>query len=132
MDSVRDLFGNGYRDSTRILRFETMDLRATGVVEGTVIDERKGDGAIYLVASSIDRPSGIKKTVLLPGPGRFTIDRLPEGSYTLSAFRDADSSGGYSYGLPYPFKVSERFVVGEDTLRVRARWNVEGVLVKLK
>lgn len=132
MDSVRDFFGNGYRDSTRILRFETMDLRATGVVEGTVFDERKDDGVIYLTALSIDRSSGMKKTVQLPGPGRFTVDRLPEGSYTLNAFCDADSSGSYSYGLPYPFKASERFAAGGDTLRVRARWNVEGVLVKLK
>lgn len=132
MDSIRDFSGNSYRDSIKVMRFETMDLRATGVVEGTVTDEKKGKGVIYLMAQSIDRTAGIKKTVQLQGPGRFILDRLPEGSYTLSAFRDADSSGGYSAGRPFPFKTSERFVAGEDTVRVRARWNVEGVLLRLK
>ena len=65
-------------------------------------------------------------------PGAFVLDRLVEGKYVLSAFRDADSSGTYTYGLPYPFAPSERFVVYPDTVKVRARWDVEGVAIRFR
>ena len=134
MDSVRDLQGNGYKDSTFLLRFQTLDLQTTGVIEGTVADGlgEKGTGRIYLTASSIDLNRARQKTVRLERPGIFKIDRLAEGKYVINSFRDADSSGSYSFGLPYPFIASERFAVFPDTLKVRARWGVEGVLVRFK
>jgi hypothetical protein len=62
--------------------------------------------------------------------GGFKIDRLVEGKYLLDAFRDADRPGHYSPGLPYPFVTSERFTVAPDTIKVRARWSVEGAWLK--
>jgi hypothetical protein len=63
----------------------------------------------------------------LEGEGSFLFSSLPEGRYIVEAYRDEDGSGTYSYGLPFPFRPSERFVVGSDTLKVRPRWSAEGV-----
>ena len=52
-------------------------------------------------------------------------DVLP-GLYLLESFRDWDGDGRYSLGRPFPFKPSERFVVYQDTVRVRSRWPNEG------
>ena len=134
LDSVVDLAGNRYKDSTFTLRFQTLDLRTTGMIAGTVTDERQEvqGGPIYLTASSVDAMPIRQQTLRMERSGKFSFDRLVEGKYVLSAFIDADSSGTYSYGSPSPFVPSERFAVYADTVKVRARWGVEGVPVKFK
>jgi len=132
LDSVQDLQGNRWRDSVFSLRFQTIDLRTTGVVEGVVDDPRQGVGRVFLTAASVDLNPPKEKTVTLEKPGKFLLDKLPEGKYTISAFRDSDGSGKFSYGQPFPFITSERFAVYADTLKVRARWSVEGVVVLFK
>ncbi len=134
MDSLRDSKGNGYRDSTYRLNFQTLDLRTTGIIDGSVEDDAgaKGRGDVVVTASSIDLSPRRQKTVRLAKPGKFEMDQLVEGKYVISGYRDADSSGTYSYGLPYPFVPSERFAVYPDTVKVRARWGVEGVVVRFK
>jgi hypothetical protein len=132
LDSVRDLEGNAIGDSTLVVRYLTVDLRTTGTVEGSVTDARKERGRIVVTAVSADAGEARKKSAVLPEPGPFLLERLSEGMYGLNAFRDADSSGAYSYGLPFPFKPSERFTVYQDTVKVRARWGVQGVVIPLK
>ncbi len=98
LDSLRDRWGNGYTDSTFVLRFETLDLRTTGVIEGAVVDEpqHKGKGPVYISASSIDVKPKWEKTVRLESPGAFMMEQLVEGRYVIKGFRDADGSGSYS------------------------------------
>ena len=134
LDSVRDVHGTGYRDSTAVIRFQTVDLRTTGEISGSVIDEEpnRAKGRIYVTASSIDLRPQRERTVGLDGPGNFRLDRLVEGKYVLSGYRDSDSSGSFTYGKPFPFEPSERFVPYADTIRVRARWAVGGVTLRLK
>lgn len=132
MDSARDFSGNKYRDSVCITRFETIDLKTTGVVEGEVRDPDtlRGLGEIVLTLSRIS--GGTSRTLRLPAPGPFRVEQLPEGLYTLDAYRDADSSRTYTFGKPFPFLPSERFVVYPDTVKVRARWEVEGVSINFQ
>ena len=134
LDSVRDYAGNSWKDSTLVVRFRSLDLRSTGTVEGVVTDAwgKRGRGLVYVTASEIDASPPLEVTIQQPSPGSFMFDRLPEGKYVFSAFRDADSSGNYSYGRPYPFVPSERFTNGTDTVKVRARWGTEGVSLKFK
>jgi hypothetical protein len=134
MDSVRDLSGNGWKDSVSMLRFQTLDLKATGTIEGVVIDADSGThlGEIYVTATRVLSSSPTVATLRLSGTGKFRFERLLEGRYTLSAFRDRDSSESFSFGKPFPFTPSERFAVIADTLKVRARWAVEGVVVRFK
>jgi hypothetical protein len=132
MDSVRDYLGNTWKDSTWSVRFQSLDLRTTGVVEGVVFDNEPDRGRIYLTAIRIDVSLPHEKTIELSKPGSFTFGQLSEGRYTFRAFRDADSSGSYSFGRPFPFIPSERFVGSSDTIKVRARWGVEGVVLKFR
>jgi hypothetical protein len=134
MDSLRDLRGNTYVDSTSALQFETLDLRTTGVIEGTVVDEQQhiGEGAVYIFASSVGVEPERRKTIRLESPGAFRMEHLIEGKYVIEGFRDADNSGRYSYGRPFPFIPAERFAMYPDTVKIRARWGIEGVLLKFK
>ena len=132
LDSLRDLRGNAGPDSTRVVRFETMDIKTAGVIEGSVKDERMSTGEIVLTARNVGAADSTWRILRLPGPGSFVLKDLPEGLYALQAFRDADSTGAYSFGMPFPFVPSERFTVFPDTVKVRARWGVESVTLQLK
>lgn len=129
---VRDASGNRAGDSTRVIRFRILDARSTGSIEGTVLDERESAAGGDLIIS-IRRVGAQADPVILRTPhgGRFRADRLPEGRYVLDVFRDEDGSGAFTRGNPFPWAPSERFAVLPDTLRVRARWAVEGVLLRL-
>lgn len=134
LDSVRDFWGNAYKDSVLSIRFRSLDVKTTGTIEGRVMDDEKGDaqGNIVLTATRVASSPSLQKHLILREPGGFMLELLPEGLYTLQAYRDRDSSGSYTFGSPHPFRRAERFVVYADTLKVRARWGVEGVTVRFK
>ena len=130
MDSVRDFSGNAYADSLLVLKFRTFDLKKAGEIEGLAKDgDDSGKGPLYVTATGVG--FSWQERIRLGAPGSFRFGNLPEGRYLLSLFRDADSSGRYSSGLPFPFQFSERFLMGSDTIKVRARWGVEGVSLTL-
>jgi uncharacterized protein (DUF2141 family) len=63
---------------------------------------------------------------------KFLFPLLSEGEYRLRAFQDVDGTGIYNSGKPFPFMPAERFAVYRDSIKVRARWPIEGVLIKMK
>ncbi len=132
LDSVKDYSGNHYRDSLRVLHFRTFDYRTTGSMDGTVRADSSLASPIIVTAVGLDANPPLRKRLRLKKPGAFTFNRLAEGRWTVHAFRDIDSTGQYDYGLPSPFKISAPFGVSADTVKVRARWGVEGVRVEVK
>ncbi len=125
-DSLRDLRGHARRDSTRRIRFETLDMKRTGSIEGWVRDSVQGNGRYVIIARSTGTQAGVERRTVLERAGQYQMTGLPEGMYAVWAFRDADSSGVYSAGRPFPFRPSEPFIVLPETVKVRARWGVEG------
>ncbi|MBI5216229.1 MAG: Ig-like domain-containing protein [Ignavibacteriae bacterium] len=132
LDSVVDVAGNLFADSVQVFKFQVVDKDKLGTISGTVQNENANDSAkIFL--SAIPLSSGVRKRQLVLGKsGSFLFDNLEEGKYVLTAFVDSDSNKAYSYGTLIPFKPSERFTFYSDTLKVRARWSVEGMNVRLK
>jgi hypothetical protein len=133
LDSLEDLQGNrGKKDSTVVVRFKTRDVKTTGVIEGAVSERRPpaDSGKLYVTARSLQSAATESRTLVLRTSGPFRMERVVEGPYALEAFRDVDRSGVFSPGRPYPFVPSEPFTVGSDTVKVRARWTVEGVLLR--
>jgi len=129
LDSVRDSRGRCYRDSVLVIHLQTQDHRTTGVIQGRTVDPA-GAGAVVLTVTSVDLTPPRSVVYRSPEPGAFSIERLQEGKYTLQSYRDRDGNGMFSPGQPYPFTPSERFVVFPDTVRVRARWAIEGVTIQ--
>jgi hypothetical protein len=124
LDSLRDLQGNRYQDSTRTIRFVSYNPERAGEMEG-VVRGVGSDGSIVVTAV---RLSDLwRRESVLDGDGSFAFSDLPEGRFFVEAYLDEDRSGSYSYGLPFPFRQSERFVVGSDTVKVRPRWSASGL-----
>jgi hypothetical protein len=132
LDSVLDLRGRRYTDSLFRVRFQTLDLKKTGEIAGSVADATGGAAAYVVSAETIDLSQRQTRTTRIERAGPFVIEEVTEGKYAISGFQDSDGNGKYSFGTPFPFHTAERFTVAADTVRVRARWGVEGVLLRFK
>jgi len=133
LDSVVDFAGIPGKSTTLRRRFQTIPENVLGSITGTVGDAVENtQGNVYLLATDIDDKNHKTYRAVLTSPGAFDIEHLPEGKFTLWSFRDVDSNKTYSYGSLYPYHPAERFTVYPDTLKVRARWPLEGVNLQLK
>ncbi len=133
LDSLEDFSGNHVKDSVWTLALQTADEKNFGSVKGIVLDDfQHAPGKIYINMMDIARKNSKPMLEILDRPGPFEFHRVAEGKYSMFAFCDRDSNGVYSFGSVQPFTYSERFVVYPDTIKVRARWTVEGVTVRFK
>lgn len=132
LDSLRDLAGNGYKDSTLVVSFRTSDVRTTGSLEGIVRADTLLRDPIYITATTIDQTPQVIRTIRRERPGPFAMDRLPEGKWTVGGFVDVARNEAYDFGQVFPFKPSGPFGVSADTVKVRARWGVQGVMLDLR
>jgi hypothetical protein len=132
MDSVKDFREKRYRDSVFVLRFQTLDMKRTGEIEGQLVDGRTQGKPYRVSAETVDASPVVERTITVKGAGRFVFPQLIEGKYRIDGYEDADESGKYSFGKAHPFAPAERFAVFQDTVKVRARWGVQGVVLQFK
>ncbi len=133
MDSLIDMKGNGYKDSALVVHFRTVDESELSSISGKVVlSEAGASGDIHLQMSEVSEGKKSGREAVLDSSGRFRFDNLPEGRYAFFLYEDRDTNGTYSYGMPVPFIFSERFAVIQDTLKLRARWPLEGVSMRFK
>ncbi len=132
-DSLRDGAGNHWKDSTRKYSIRTIDPELLSSIEGLVIDPDTLHSDRYVVVAE-NTSTKIKKTSRLATQRgkKFLFSQLEPGEYRLKAFQDDYNSGVYFSGKPFPFIPSERFAVYPDSVKVRARWPVEGVRIKFR
>lgn len=126
---VRDESGNGYRDTVSVFHFSTIDPDLFGSIEGSFA----GFGSTFPViieGSNIRSKSQKHSFVKVDSAGAFKMDLLPEGNYVLKAFEDRNGNGIDDAGSVFPFRRSEQFRYYPDTIRVRPRWPVDGVILR--
>ncbi len=122
---VQDGRGNAYRDSVSYFSLLVDDPDNYGSIEGsfggypvsqTVLEARNIQDSKQPVA--VRRPDSA---------GKFAFTRLPEGRYAVKAIDDRNGNNMLDAGKPFPHQRGERFTMYSDTIRVRARWPVDGV-----
>lgn len=126
LDSVIDAAGNFIADSIFTQQFITINADTLSSIAGMVTDQDSSAwGRIYLEAGLRDGKGPVYH-LMLEQPGPYLFKNILPGEYVITAFRDTDDNGKYSYGSPAPFRPSERFVFYEEGIKVRARWPNEG------
>jgi len=130
LDSLPAKYSLSYEDSLYTSRFTVLDRDMLGTIEGQLITQQ--DTAFTI---SFDRLGsavpGERYLLTQKGGGPFSIRNIPEGQYTLWAFRDSGGDGEYYYGEVFPFDGSDPFIAYPDTVRVRPRWTVDGILLDM-
>lgn len=131
---MKDLQGKAGKDSLRVFRFQTIDRDLFSTVEGAVRESGSIDvgGPIYVMARDAAAKDAKEYEVRLERAGAFTLKDIPEGKYLLRAYRDRNGNGQFDPGRVFPYKPSERFAQYADTLKVRARWPLEGVVIWMR
>jgi hypothetical protein len=126
---ITDATGKSGRDSLRTFRFRTIDQDLFSTIEGAVSDTGSLDvgGPIYVVAQEATAKETRERVFRLDRAGTFILKEIPEGKYILRAYRDRNGNGQFDPGRVFPFKPSERTAQYADTLKIRARWPLEGV-----
>lgn len=120
-----DLFGNTAKDTTMSVRFAVEDPESYGSIDGKFAGY--GNAAV-VQAENISDKRQVPGRMKVGSMGTFSFQRLPEGKYVVKAFEDGNGNLRQDAGTVFPFVKSERFTFYKDTIRVRARWPVDGVI----
>lgn len=129
-NGIRDLFGNRFKDSVSVMGFSVDDPENYGSIEG-IFAGFGGRRNVVAAVNLSDKKQPERKT-LTNASGKFMFTGLAEGKYALKAFDDVNANSLHDAGKPFPWKRSEQFLLYQDTIRVRARWPVDGVIIKSK
>ena len=120
------------KDSTKEIHFQTLDEYDLSSIEGRVINIADEDTTGPVCCNCIlhrERAAKIS-TAIADAQGNFSINGLDEGRYVLQVYWDKNRNHKFDPGLPFPFIPAEPISAFSDTLRVRARWPLEGVKLK--
>jgi hypothetical protein len=131
LDSLPAKNGLHYEDSLYTSNFTVMDRDLLGAIEGELLTGLDSLFTIRFEKFTSAR-DGERYSVTRRGGGPFTMHNIPEGQYTLWVFSDPERSGDYDHGEVFPFRGSAPFVTYPDTVRVRARWTVDGILLDMR
>jgi len=122
-DSLRDIFANFSRDSLVSFNFTTMDFEWLGAITGVI---RSAEENLRVVADRLGGTGGSWEAAATE-TGQYEIGKLPAARYRLWLYQDRDGNGRFSPGRMDPFTFAEPFTASRDTVRVRPRWETEGV-----
>ncbi len=124
-DSITDVFGNASTDSVVTVSFSTLNSDEVGSLSGQVIGAPQN---LRIFAKRLELSSQEREESVLEN-GNFAFENLPASFYQLSIYQDQNGDGRYSFGSIDPFIFSEPFTTSGDTIRVRPRWETEGVAI---
>jgi hypothetical protein len=129
LDDIRDRFNNRFTDSTAVLDFSIDDPERYGSIEGSFAGFGT-DATVVVQAGNISDKKQRPISAAVTAFGKFAFPMLPEGQYVLKAFEDRNTNAVHDAGKVFPYALSEKFVIYGDTIRVRPRWPVDGVLIR--
>lgn len=130
LDSLPAKHGLSYEDSLFTGQFTVLDRDMLGTIEGELITQQ--DTTFTVSVDRIgDTGQGERYLLTQKGGGPFSLSNIPEGQYTIWVFRDTEGDGEYFYGEVFPFDGSDPFITYPDTVRVRARWTVDGIILDM-
>lgn len=134
MDGLDDVQGVSARPGTQRISFQTIDRERMSSIDGSIEDVNASDprGSIYIEAMSTSTKKEKPYRTTTNEFGRFVFPKILEGQYVLKAFKDRNGNEKHDVGNVFPYVQAERFAFYPDTLKVRARWPLEGVRLQLK
>ncbi|MBW7889394.1 MAG: Ig-like domain-containing protein, partial [Bacteroidetes bacterium] len=129
MKYFSDLFSHTHRDTVRRYPFRTIDPDQFGSIEGKCTAEGFSQNVIIEADNISQKEHKPHQTELRPDAS-FSFPLLTEGRYVLKAYVDTDKNKKLSAGKVFPYQRSEKFLLYPDTIKVRARWPVDGVMIR--
>ncbi|MBE0645071.1 MAG: Ig-like domain-containing protein [Bacteroidetes bacterium] len=117
-------------DSVECIRFTTGAADQSGTLSGSIRTD-DSSGAVTVRARLLSRQPKIQ-TTRADTSRAFRLDGLREGQYLLDAYIDSNANNRYDFGKAFPWTKPEPYGAIRDTLRVRARWETNGIVIPVK
>ncbi len=115
------------KDSVVKRRFMTIDSTSLGEMEGTAMPLIPGKRIVV----AAQKEGGKAFYILADAKGKFDLNRIPSGTYTVRAYVKHGRGMEYYNGRSYPFKFAEPFGVYQGSVKIRARWTTEGIVIRM-
>jgi uncharacterized protein (DUF2141 family) len=117
-------------DSIECIRFTTGKRDQYGTVAGEVRSDDSTGTVIVRIRDVSKQPR--LRTMRTDSTRSFRFEGLREGQYLMDAFIDRNGNNRNDPGKPFPLTTPEPYSAVRDTLRVRARWETNGVIIPLQ
>lgn len=124
-DSLADVLGRKIRNPERI-RFRTPDPRDFGTIEGEIRTQTL-QGPFLLRAEG--KAYRIRYELYLPTAGMWKISNVLPDLYRIFVFEDRNQNHLLDSGSLFPYSPGEYFLVHEQEIRVRPRWETAGIIL---
>lgn len=128
LKGLKDKRGAFYADTSVTIQLQSIDSRLFGAIKGEIRDDMKGGP--YIISMKSDKGKTIIRSI--EQSGLFKLNDIPSGSYTIHIFEDKNKDGEYDFGSITPFRFSERFTTLKDSVTVRPRWAIDGILLQFR
>jgi hypothetical protein len=115
-------------DSVYKLKFSTVNGIEFTKVSGRIRNAK--DNLILVLQNTKDQ--SISYITKADKTFTYSFERIEAGSYTLWYYFDKDSSGTFDNGWLYPYRNSEEFNFYKDTVKLRPRWGLTDVDIKIE
>jgi hypothetical protein len=128
--NVRSALGRAVRDSVRMLAMLTEDRPVDpGSISGTFTPSDEMRSCSPLVIRLMSATGTVTAAFRADTDGRFRLDRVPAGEYTVDVFCDRNGNGVYDHGDLRPFAFGEAWWPLPTKISVRPRWTLENVSI---
>jgi Big-like domain-containing protein len=112
------------------LSFRTASTNSFGDIIGSVVLPERNSELVSVVIQLESRETKPPATYTFQVQDTsFHLRKILENDYSLLAFMDKNGNRVYDFGNPYPFDYSERFFYYPKTIKVKAGWSVENVII---
>jgi hypothetical protein len=123
LTGIKNIWGDSLGDSIMVSSFKISNGSDFGEIAGKVGSEN----SYKISVSALKLNSKDVYDTWVDADNKYKFNYLPEGLYRISSYSDVDSNAAYSFGHLFPFKYSEPFVVNNDSVKVRKRWETSDV-----
>ncbi len=129
---IFDWAGNQFKDSIKMVSV-FYPPKPEPIVGGNILGKinYSGENSVIVEAKHLELQTSFFAE---SEKGKYVLQNIPAGHYEIWAFEklnDLDSTVYFS-GIWNPFKRAANFIEYPDTVDVRARWDVEGINLKIE
>jgi hypothetical protein len=126
---LKSLWGDTLTDTTMTKTFFTLKQDEFGSISGNLEYKGVPTEIVYVIFRELGDKHNYSTRV--QNDLSFSIDWVLAGKYKLGGFVDLDKNGNYSPGSLNPFVYAEPFIIQDDTLRVRKRWELSDLFLSI-
>ena len=127
MQYFESYYGTVPQDTLYRLQFQNYDERDFSNIEGTIDPPDLCENMILIL-----RHDKNEFRVEPDNKGKWNVKLIPPGNYHFEIICDANNNGKYDYGYPFLYEYAENFYVLKDEIKVRAGWDINDLILKVK